>query len=58
MISQRNRIPKDISASALSLQRRPEGERAGIEFGYDKRGFISPDNLWEDKRVELIARVL
>ena len=32
--------------------------RAGIEFPYDKRGFISPDNLWEDSRVELIARVL
>ena len=32
--------------------------RAGIEFPYDKRGFISPANLWEDPRVELIARVL
>ena len=44
--------------TALSLQRRPEGERAGIEFKYDKRGFISPENLWRDPRVELIARVL
>ena len=58
MISQRNRIPKDISASALSLQRRPEGERAGIEFKYDKRGFISPDNIWRDERVEMMGRVL
>jgi len=32
--------------------------RAGIEFSYDKRGLISPDNLWRDPRVELIARVL
>ena len=32
--------------------------QAGIEFSYDKRGFISPDNLWRDPRVELIARVL
>ena len=32
--------------------------QAGIEFPYDKRGFISPDNLWRDPRVELIARVL
>ncbi len=32
--------------------------RAGIEFPYDKRGFISPHNIWEDSRVELIARVL
>ncbi len=32
--------------------------RAGIEFPYDKRGFISPDNIWRDERVELIARVL
>ncbi|HNQ77421.1 MAG TPA: hypothetical protein PKJ37_00675 [Acidobacteriota bacterium] len=32
--------------------------RAGIEFPYDKRGFISPANLWEDSRVELLGRVL
>ncbi|HQO21145.1 MAG TPA: hypothetical protein PLA03_12410 [Acidobacteriota bacterium] len=37
-------IPKDFSASALSLQHCPEGK--------------SPENLWEDGRVELIARVV
>ena len=31
--------------------------RAGTEFPYDKRGFISPENIWEDKRVKMIARV-
>ena len=32
--------------------------RAGIEFKYDKRGFISPANIWEDERVELMGRVV
>ncbi|HQO21058.1 MAG TPA: YiiX/YebB-like N1pC/P60 family cysteine hydrolase [Acidobacteriota bacterium] len=32
--------------------------RAGIEFKYDKRGFISPQNIWEDERVEMGWRVL
>ena len=32
--------------------------QAGIEFSYDKRGFISPQNLWEDSRVKMIGRVL
>ncbi|HQO21147.1 MAG TPA: hypothetical protein PLA03_12420 [Acidobacteriota bacterium] len=32
--------------------------RAGIEFKYDKRGFISPQNLWEDQRVEIVGRVV
>jgi hypothetical protein len=32
--------------------------RAGIEFPYDKRGFISPENIWEDPRVEIVGRVL
>ena len=32
--------------------------RAGIEFKYDKRGFISPENIWEDERVEERWRVL
>ncbi|HNQ79080.1 MAG TPA: YiiX/YebB-like N1pC/P60 family cysteine hydrolase [Acidobacteriota bacterium] len=32
--------------------------RAGIEFKYDKRGFISPANIWEDERVEMVGRVL
>jgi len=32
--------------------------RAGIEFKYDKRGFISPENIWEDERVEVVGRVL
>ncbi len=32
--------------------------RAGIEFKYDKRGFISPQNIWEDPRVEPLTRIL
>jgi uncharacterized protein YycO len=32
--------------------------RAGIEFKYDKRGFISPENIWEDPRVEVVGRVV
>ncbi len=29
-----------------------------VEFSYDKRGFISPENIWEDERVTLLARIL
>lgn len=29
----------------------------GIEFPYDKRGFISPQNIWEDPRVSIIGRL-
>jgi hypothetical protein len=25
---------------------------------YDERGFISPENIWRDRRVELVARIL
>jgi uncharacterized protein YycO len=32
--------------------------KAGTEFQYDKRGFISPENIWEDERVEMGWRVL
>ena len=32
--------------------------RAGIEFKYDKRGFISPENIWRDVRVEIVGRVV
>lgn len=32
--------------------------KAGVEFPYDKRGFISPENIWEDERVNLIGRIL
>ena len=32
--------------------------RAGIEFKYDKRGFISPENIWRDERVEMVGRVV
>jgi hypothetical protein len=32
--------------------------RAGLEFTYDKRGFISPENIWRDRRLELVARIL
>ena len=30
--------------------------RAGYEFTYDGRGFISPENIWTDTDVELVAR--
>jgi len=32
--------------------------RAGRAFGYDRRGFISPENIWRDPRVSLIGRIL
>lgn len=32
--------------------------RAGLEFRYDERGFISPENIWRDRRVELVVRIL
>lgn len=32
--------------------------KAGIEFRYDKRGFISPENIWVDERVSFIGRIL
>jgi hypothetical protein len=32
--------------------------KAGIEFGYDTRGFISPENVWLDDKVSLVGRVL
>ena len=32
--------------------------QAGIEFNYDKRGFISPENIWKDERVEIVGRVI
>ncbi len=32
-------------------------EQAGITFSYDRRGFISPRNLWEDGKVRLLDRV-
>lgn len=31
--------------------------QAGIEFNYDKRGFISPENIWKDERVEMLWRL-
>lgn len=31
---------------------------AGITFSYNKNDFISPDDIWLDKRVSLIARIL
>lgn len=31
--------------------------RAGKQFVYDKRGFISPENIWADKDVSLLARI-
>lgn len=32
--------------------------KANIEFGYDVRGFISPENIWLDDKVSLIRRIL
>ena len=32
-------------------------KEAGTELNKDRRGFISPDNIWRDERVELIGRV-
>ncbi|MCE3255472.1 MAG: hypothetical protein K0R25_966 [Rickettsiaceae bacterium] len=32
--------------------------KAGIEFDYDKRGFISPENIWLDSKVNLVGRIL
>jgi len=31
---------------------------AGKEFAYDARGFISPENIWIDKKVSLVGRIL
>lgn len=31
---------------------------AGLVFHYDKRGFISPENIWVDERLGLVGRVL
>ena len=30
---------------------------AGYKFTYDPKGFISPENIWVDKRVKLLARI-
>ncbi|HLD24222.1 MAG TPA: YiiX/YebB-like N1pC/P60 family cysteine hydrolase [Sulfuricurvum sp.] len=32
--------------------------RAGIEFTFNKKGFISPEDIWTDKQVSLIGRIL
>ncbi len=32
-------------------------ERAGVPFAFDRRGFISPQNLWEYGKVRLLDRV-
>jgi hypothetical protein len=31
---------------------------AGIHFSYDRRGFISPENIWTDERICPVARIL
>ena len=31
---------------------------AGREFGYDERGFVSPENIWLDENVSLVGRIL
>lgn len=31
---------------------------AGVEFAYDKRGFISPENIWLNHKVSLVGRIL
>ena len=33
-------------------------DRAGKTFELDKRGFISPENIWQDSSVEFLHRVL
>ncbi len=33
-------------------------KQGGYEFGYDPRGFISPENIWMDPNVALQARIL
>lgn len=32
--------------------------RAEIEFEYNKKGFISPEDIWKDNRISLIGRIL
>lgn len=32
--------------------------RAGKTFTYDERGFVSPENIWRDDTVSLVARIL
>lgn len=32
--------------------------RAGISFNYNKRGFISPADIWNDPNISVIARIL
>ena len=32
--------------------------RAGLPFKNDRRGFISPENIWRDSRVSLLGRIL
>lgn len=31
--------------------------RAGIEFTYNKKGFISPEDIWKDNRISLVGRI-
>jgi hypothetical protein len=31
--------------------------KAGIEFEYDKDGFVSPENIWRNEQVSLVARI-
>lgn len=32
--------------------------RAGIEFEYNKKGFISPEDIWIDTQISLVGRIL
>lgn len=32
--------------------------RANIKFGYNPDGFISPEDIWKDKRISLVCRIL
>jgi len=32
-------------------------DKAGIEIPYDPKGFISPENVWVDPNVKLLARI-
>ncbi len=31
---------------------------AGREFAYNRKGFISPEDVWRDEKVELVGRIL
>jgi uncharacterized protein YycO len=32
-------------------------QKAGVELNKDRRGFVSPQNIWDDERVSLLGRI-